>query len=621
MAELLKRTSLSNTQQKYATTIMSSAESLLQIIEDILDFSRLDSGKLELDEIEADLEQLLNDSLAMFALAARKKGLQLVSFLPPGGLPILKLDTLRLRQVLVNLLSNAIKFTDRGYVKIAVELTGNDTESLTLRISISDTGIGIAPENQQHIFDSFAQEDSSTSRRFGGTGLGLAISRELIELMGGSLLLESTVGNGATFSFELRLEKAVPGAELDSSPEFQASALIACSGDAERQQLESYLNAWGVRTHCLPTGLAVVEALSNTVNRATDLLFIGSQLPDMPGVELVDRLYRDGLTGEKHIIWLSGIDARDSHLLPPEVCELKEPVTRDELHTLLESTLGKDGERSRSTGMEEVAEGVVRIGGQVLLVEDNPVNQEVIAGMLAAVDCVVDTVPDGRSGVRMARDKTYDVILMDFRLPDIDGAEVTRQIRAGETGASRVPIIALTANAASEDRERCFNAGMDDFLAKPCTIGALAETLGRWISLSYPDAEEAADASDATTAEPWVSRFDELNLARIRGLRRPDGSDLLSHAVDVFFRTSEETMETIVSAVHGRDAALLESAAHKLKSGCANLGAISMAAACRELEEMARRGALSGAAALVEQLHNEHTLANDWLEEQVREFA
>lgn len=650
MAELMMQTSLGAAQKKYTATILSSADSLLQIINDILDFSKLESGKLQLDRVDADLEQLVDETLAMFSLEAQKKGLQLVSLLPAQGLPRLKLDTLRLRQVMVNLLGNAIKFTDEGSVTLAVELEADERDRLHLHFRVSDTGIGIAKENQERIFGSFDQEDSSTSRRYGGTGLGLTISKDLVELMGGELMLESEVGDGATFSFELPLEKTTSGGRAERLPAMQSSAIVVCAAAAQRLQIEGYLENWGVRTRTCSAGLAALDALTDVGGQAPELIVVGSQLTDMSGLELVKGLCETGRAGTARMVLLSDIAAIGQQQTAPGVYELGEPLTRRELRKALSSTLAEPIVKPQAKPMrvaqlsdqtveaadhpaDHPADNPAQASARVLLVEDNVVNQEVMSAMLSLLGCAVDFAPDGRTGVQRARDGSYDAILMDYRLPDIDGVEATQRIRASEEGGNRRPIIAFTANAANDDRERCLAAGMDDFLAKPCTIAALSETLGRWMAL--PDASETegevrkkdALQSDARQNDAGaekstaVSRFDEKKLMEISALRRADGSLMLSHAVDVFLRTSEESVEAIARAVRNQDAAALRHVAHRLKSGCDNLGAKNMATLCRKLEAMGERGDLDAADTLLSQLTEEHKLAVVWLEEQSRELA
>ncbi len=613
MAELLTRTSLSEKQKKYADTIINSGESLLQIINDVLDYSKLDSEKLELDEIETDLERLLEDTLTMFTVGAHKKGLELVGVLPVGGLPMLKLDTLRLRQVLVNLLNNAIKFTSKGHIKLTIAVLADTETNLRLEFQVSDTGIGVAPESQQKIFETFVQEDGSTTRRFGGTGLGLTISKELIELMGGTLKLESDRGLGSRFSFALTLAKADNKSLPEPLPKVKASALVACSGEA-RQPIEEYLSAWGVRCQCVPTGYAMIETLSKAAGRSKDLLIVDAQLTDMPGTVLIEQMRSRGLLKAAHAILLTAIGSDEIEISGSEISLLAKPVRRSELHDLVLSVLGQ-GKGSPITSADNYDSMVnSNLKGKVLLVEDNPVNQEVIAGMLAEIGCEAEYAEDGLSGVQMAAEVNYDAVLMDIQLPDIDGAEATRRIRSLEAGTERMPIIALTANVSKSDREYCRNAGMDDFLSKPCTIEALSNTLSRWLP-----ARSSSNLAKGPAQEE--SQFDELALARIRKLKRQDGSDMLSHAVSLFFRLAVETLDALEKAVTDDDAATLRFAAHKLKSSCANLGIVNMADLCRELEGLAHSGSTAGAGAIVEKLRTQHTAVVAWLEEQISDSA
>ena len=612
MSELLTRSRLDSQQENYARTIASSGQSLLHVINDILDFSKLEAQMVELELVETDLEQLLSDTVDMFALEAANKGLNLVLRLPSSGLANVRTDGLRLKQVLVNLMTNALKFTEHGDVVLEAECAPRWSNRLDLSFSVADTGIGIAPENHQRIFDSFSQEDGSTTRRFGGTGLGLAICRELLTLMGSSLRLVSEPGKGATFSFDLSLERP----SSDESPEevaLNGSALIVCQQATLADLLVHYLSDWGLYTRVVTSAVAAIDILTRPVGSSIDFLIVDDQLSDFAGPDLLQSVLAQGHMEAQRCITLcsfdapTGLGAIGSH-------RVSKPVKRRDVLLAIGAIEGHHVKVPPSVD----APTEQKLTGRVLMVEDNPVNQEVFSGMLTELGCDSSCAADGQSGLQLATSEDFDAVLMDFELPDINGADVARQIRALNSDRSRVPIIALTANVTAEDEAACLAAGMDAFLAKPCSIQNLGQTLVRWL----PVAEPAKEGYEETTEAPDSGgQFDELALVRIRRLKRPDGSSMLEHAVTLFLDTASESVAMLKKAAEAGDAENLRFSAHKLKSGCANLGAAGMADLCRKLEESARSGMLVEIDILIERIERELVLVIDWLEEQLRESA
>jgi signal transduction histidine kinase/ligand-binding sensor domain-containing protein/CheY-like chemotaxis protein/HPt (histidine-containing phosphotransfer) domain-containing protein len=616
MSELLARGNLTHQQQKYANTITSSGESLLQVINDVLDFSRLEADMVELDNVDTDLEQLLSETVDMFALEASRKGLELILRLPPTGLPGLQIDGMRLKQVLINLLTNALKFTEQGWVELQVAWSHIDRTRAELSFAVADTGIGIAPENQKRIFESFSQEDGSTTRRFGGTGLGLAICKELLALMGSEPKLRSEPGQGATFSFDLVANLA--SEQATSTPSLKGSALIVCQQPPLADLLEHYLADWGLYTRTVGSAVAALDMLTRPVGQSIDYLLIDDRLSDFSGADLVESALSQGLIRENKCIRLGAFDT-DIESTHPDVHRLSKPVKRLDLLQAVDNT---------DTPLEDAKPAAsasdVRLAGRVLLVEDNPVNQDVFTGMLAVIGCDSQCVADGASALTLAAEGDFDAVLMDFELPDMNGADTTRKIRALKGYRSQVPIIALTANTTPADEALCLDAGMDAFLPKPCSLGTLTECLTRWLPVVDTPAgkdESVPSDTEADTEADTTGQFDQLALARIQQLTRPDGTSMLDHAVALFLQTADESVAILRNAETVEDMEAIRFNAHKLKSGCANLGANSMAELCRQLEENARLGQPENISSLITHIESELVVVTNWLKEQLRESA
>ena len=581
MTELLSRTRLSDRQRHFTQTIRRSTESLLDIINDVLDFSKIGSNKLELDIESADLEGLLDEVIDQFSGVFAEKGVELRYLVPAFGFPALRFDALRLKQVLVNLLSNALKFTTHGFVELRADLLRDMDGTLEVTLTVRDTGIGIAADKQEHVFEAFSQEEADTARRFGGTGLGLSISKEIVELMGGELEVLSAPSEGTSFYFTLTLEKA--DARGFSPVTLDELVVEAQSPDIDLlRQVTGYLEAWNV-----------------------DARGVDAETRDTLRVRLIDTRaqvsppVQDG----DHIIEL--IAPQDTSNRPHEVVTL--PLKRTALLNRLQN-LTVDDRVPEEPAWQPV------FSATILVVEDNEINQEVLVGMLSEAGCTCVIAEDGASAVRLAAECDVDVILMDYLLPDFDGGEATRRIRAAEKGDEHIPIVALTANADAEDRRRCLDAGMDEFLAKPCRMEDLMQMLLRFL----PEVGEA-QRSPPPIHDSAEGEFDPEVLGRIRRLTRPDGGDMLTHAAQLFEKTCKSSLDGMRQAADGEDAASLRFHAHNLKSNAANLGAISMATTLREMERLAKTGDVSASAALIDEIGDHYVRASAWLKEELRE--
>lgn len=542
--DLLFETDLTEEQRELTTVSYRSAEGLLEIINEILDFSKIESGRLELEEIDLDLGQTVEEAVEALATRADAKGLDLVMLVDPEVPVALRGDPTRLRQLLLNLLSNAIKFTERGEVYLKVALEGQDQEAVRLRFSIQDSGIGIPPEARGRLFQDFSQAEDSTSRRFGGTGLGLAISRRLAMAMGGDIGLESEPGKGSTFWFTASLRRRTAIASIDDARGQLAGwrALVVDDSPASRDSLTRQLSFWGAEVSAAEDAATATEALGKAAaaGHPFQCVLVDYGLPGCNGLSLARSVRDDSRLGSPELVLLTTFGQRYHRKEAEEAgitAHLTKPVRRGRLAKVSRAQRRRsiDGPLP-SSGSNPAEEEEAQAGAppqralrpaaaadtqgdfgsaRVLLAEDNPVNQKVATWMLERMGLHVEIVSDGHQAVEAVQRGRYDLILMDHQMPVMDGCQAAEQIRAweesrgdahaGSAGAGeirhcgepgrppRIPIVALTANAAPGDRERYVRAGMDDHLAKPFNKESLHAMVCRWIPAP-------ADAGDGRRA-------------------------------------------------------------------------------------------------------------------------
>ncbi len=608
MAELLADTELSDRQRRFVGNVRRSAESLLGIINDVLDFSKMEADMIELDDAPFDLRDLVDEVAELFAERAQRKGLELICAVAPDLHTALRGDFGRLRQVLANLLSNAVKFTETGEVTVRVSCSEEDEVQSLLSFEVRDTGIGIPAEAQERIFDSFSQADSSTTRRYGGTGLGLAICKRLVHLLGGEIGLESTLGAGARFHFTARFAKEAAvergsGQILDALRAMRV--LVVDDNATNRAILEEQLAAWGI-AHASADGAVSALAWMREAAAARQpfgLVLLDKEMPDMDGIALAREIRREATAEWPPIVMLSSIwrDLDDAAMSALGIrAYLTKPVRQSQLFNTLVRVIHAERADTQEPfpPRPEAPSSLAATGRRVLLVEDNPVNQELAREMLLSLGLQVDLAEDGRRALALCGSEHYALVLMDCQMPVLDGFEATRRLRALEQAGSkgaRIPVIALTANALSGDREACIDAGMDDYLSKPFTLAQLAETVGRWLPTVAADEE----ASGSTPPEPEQVRLDPAALDAVRALQRPGAPDLAQKVITLYLQSAEGLVVDLERAAVSRDAGALTSAAHSLKSASGNVGATHLCSLCRSLESDARAGELEGAEARV----------------------
>jgi signal transduction histidine kinase/CheY-like chemotaxis protein len=608
MTELLQDTQLGPKQQRFAQTIRESAESLLDIINDILDFSKMEAGKLRLELIDVDLRNILEETIDSLASVAYDKNIELVNILPADIHTTVYADPGRLRQVLTNLVGNAIKFTEEGEVVLRVSTNEIDAGNVNVDFRIKDTGIGINPDKLEVIFDSFAQEDGSTTRLYGGTGLGLAISRQLVDLMGGDLTVDSTPGKGSTFSFSLPMKKGSASDYLPSTtPKFVAGAKILIVDDnlTNREILEHQLTTWRAYIDSAASASDALNILESAVAAGDvhDLAILDMHMPHTDGIELA-RAIRDNpdLSGLSLII-LSSVasPASEDDLKDLDIAgQLTKPIRQSQLYDSLMVVLG--GETVARSHSNLKITSVKALSGRVLLAEDNLVNQAVAIGMLEALGLSVIVAADGQEAVEKVPSEPVDVILMDCQMPGMDGFQATAAIRSMEveSDVTPTPIIAVTANALKGDRERCLAAGMDDYLTKPYTSEQLHAVLSLFLRPAAiapsADAPAQADVGDSAGESPKSeSPVDSNVLDGLSSLQKPGAPNIVKKVIDLYLESSRVLKDRLRDAVESANAALLREVAHALKSSSANVGAIGLADLCKHLEMMGREDNLSDA--------------------------
>ena len=479
MIDLTLDTSLTAGQREFLETAKISADALLTVVNDILDFSKIEAGKLEMDVSEFDLNLLMEETIRTFALRAAQKAIELTCWVRPGAPERVSADSTRLRQVIVNLLGNALKFTERGEVSLSVLAEGCAAGYTTLRFTVADTGIGIPVEKQQVIFDAFAQEDGSMSRKYGGTGLGLTISSRLVKMMGGRIWVESAPGEGSRFHFTAQVQA---GAASGGGPIEEAlrgvPALVIDNNATNRRILAETLSGWGMQVRAAADGVSAVWELGRAerAGRAFKLVLADSQMPGLSGTGLVRSLQEHGGQACPIVVMLSCAQQKDGAARFRQqgvaAC-LTKPVRRAELKAALLTALGAPSAASEpgAASAAGAAAAEAEMAGRklrILLAEDNAVNQRVARALLEKRGHTVSVAGNGREAVRLTEEQDFDLVLMDVQMPEMDGLEATAVLRAREAGGGRrLAIVAMTAHAMKGDAERCLEAGMDAYVSKP----------------------------------------------------------------------------------------------------------------------------------------------------------
>jgi signal transduction histidine kinase/ligand-binding sensor domain-containing protein/CheY-like chemotaxis protein/HPt (histidine-containing phosphotransfer) domain-containing protein len=624
MTSLLLDTRIDPAQRRFAEAIHRSADSLLAIVDDVLDFSKIEAGRLQLDPVSCDLIELVEQTVEMLAARAATKGIELLCDSPTTRLPRVRMDAVRLRQVLVNLGGNAVKFTERGEVILRLIPLRTENGSLTVRFDVADTGVGIAPENQSRIFEEFAQEDASTTRRFGGTGLGLAISRQIVELMGGQLALVSAPGVGSTFSFELSLPLVDAAAQPPEPPRSLDGlrVLVVHENAAARGLIGKALSDWAA----LPTEVrSLAEAALASAAATYDAVVIDDWLlNEADGLWKVLRSRQS--VSLRTVRLLSFVSLASDTTITQGLfdTELTKPLRLGELHRVLTGCTDEAAETFTGTNVLLPAVSLAPLAGRVLVVEDQPLNREVAIGILASLGLQAQTANDGRQALEILQKQRFDVVLMDCEMPVMDGFSATTALRRREPEGTHVPVIALTADATAAGREACLAAGMDDYLAKPFRREALHAMLAQWLgdkAQSEPQHEPKTAGSMIVSPPPGEPTLDGATLDALRALPRNGQKDMLEHIGELYLSDSRNLIASIEKSLGAGDSADLARAAHAWRSYNGNVGALGLARLCRELEDTARQSNFAAAREIYAQIRTLHVRVRDELEFAMRRSA
>ena len=624
MANLLLDTPLGAEQVEFAETIKNSADSLLRIINDILDFSKIEAGKLELEIIDFDLRGTLDEVGDLMALKAHEKGLEFVSNIHRHVPLLLFGDPGRLRQILINLIGNAIKFTEKGEIAIHVSLEENDKTHATIRFEIIDTGIGIPNDRMEQLFKPFSQIDSSSTREFSGTGLGLTISKQLSEMMGGRIGVESREGKGSKFWFTAVFEKQLERSrKRDILPGDIRNKYILIVDDnaTNRHVLREQLKSWGCQFNEASSGEEALKKMRQGIddNHPFDLAILDMQMPGMDGETLGRKIKQDSDLKNTILVLMTSIGKRgDARRLEKIgfVGYLTKPVKQSQLYDCLVTVSGLGNETAleqpmsiftRHTSIEKQMRTA-----RILLAEDNITNQKVALNTLKKFGYNADVVKNGKEAFEALKKIPYDIVLMDCQMPVMDGYEATNEIRKwektlkdgatdcsdlhleSETRSKRVPIIAMTAHALKGDREKCLTAGMDDYIAKPIHPKKLCDVIEKWIN----EPEEMHESQIVHESIPKNNIFDKNSfIDRLLG-----DEDLAKEIIKGFLEDSLRQINILKEAVDNKNANVIHCQAHSLKGAAANISATALKELAYQIEIAGKTGDLIKAASLIPKL-------------------
>jgi signal transduction histidine kinase/CheY-like chemotaxis protein/HPt (histidine-containing phosphotransfer) domain-containing protein/putative methionine-R-sulfoxide reductase with GAF domain len=635
MTELLLDTDLDAEQQEYLRLVKVSADALLELIDDILDFSKVEAGKLTLDSVDFSLRSTLAHGLKPLALRAHQKGLELVVDVPWDTPDALVGDPGRLRQIILNLVGNALKFTERGSVIVRVTTESEEADSARLHFTVTDTGIGIPPDKHALVFEAFEQADTSTTRRYGGTGLGLAITRRLVEMMSGRIWVESAVGEGSTFHFTARFgvgHPVTPPSPLPLEELLGASALVVDDHAINRRIVLDMLTRWGLEATAVGGADAALGAIQHAraAGRPFALVLTDSEMPGMDGFSLCERIRADSANAGVTLIMLSSVGRPGDAARCREIGiagYLAKPIAQEEL---LDAILTATVARPKPGGsLALVTRHVLRERRRrlrILLAEDNPVNQQLAVRLVERQGHTCEVANTGHEALEALRRERFDLVLMDVQMPGMDGLEATAAIRDLEAQAAsgswapgvgssftvggRIPVVAVTAHAMKGDRERCLDAGMDGYLTKPIRPAELASAIERWLPRDSLATPPVAPPAPAGKVVPSSSPPVDLEAAR----RLAAGDEALrAEIAALFVESCQQHRVDLRNALQAKDCARIAQIAHTLKGASGTVGAATAQALAGELEALSREGHQDRLITLADELERELERAAEFL--------
>lgn len=658
MTELLLETDLTPQQRNLATTTYRSAEGLLDIINDILDYSKIEAGKLELEKVEFNLQESIEDVAETLAESAQRKGLELIVEIQTDNYSAVHGDPARLRQVLFNLIGNAIKFTEQGEIYIKVSAETVSVNEAKFRLQVADTGVGIDSNHRDKLFEVFTQADGATTREYGGTGLGLAISKQLVNLMGGNIGFVSEVGKGSVFWFELTLQVDVTEDSYSSSKVLQGyKILLVDDNSSQRALLDKQLTASGAEVTQVEEGAQAVNVVTKQQDSIPfDVVMIDLHMPGMSGLEVARTINEKKRNQKPYLLILNTIyetfSMEQAHGCGI-IAQIAKPVRQLELINTLHTIVSENvSDKQNVVNCSEQRGGLsvekVQFDADILIVEDNVVNQRLAQHMLKDLGCHIDTADNGEQAVLAIQNKCYDLVFMDCQMPVLDGYQATQQIRAYEAeqnetsqGGTQLPIIALTANALSHDRAKCLDSGMSDYLSKPFRKHQLQEVLSKWlphrllgslqqdevqndqkpdeIKTALPDIlqEQASQESTSIKTPVQPPALDKEIISEIKLMMDDDGDDFFSELKNCFIQDFTLGLQALEKAYQEKDPESVRVTAHGMKSTSGNLGAFELSAMCKRIENMGKQQVLDKVGVLIEKTKSEYSRVSNALEQEL----
>ena len=619
MTQLLLGTALSPEQREYAETVQLSTDLLFGMVNDLLDFSKLAAGKVVLQQTDFDLEQVVETAVGLFGERAQRSGVELILDADDGVPRLLRGDPARLQQVLVNLISNAVKFTERGEVVVRLIKEAETAATASVRCEVCDTGIGIAPEAQKLLFQPFSQVDGSTTRKYGGSGLGLAISAQLVERMGGRIEVESAPGCGSVFRFTMKLHKQRPyaGAVSNSCVGLERLRMLVIEDNATlAASLLKRLAGWGVRADAAADAAGALEHLRAHAAAGTpyDAAIVDLHSPIAGSVQLMRAVKADPAIGGLWVIATSSPAAEASngarHFAYVDRW-LARPIRPSQLLLSLKELLAQ---RHREQQAIQGGDGAALEGPQthhrpahpmrVLVVEDNAINQKLALNQLRKLGYAADAIDNGTAALDLMARSAYAAVLMDCQMPKMDGYATTAEIRRREAGRQHTIVIAMTAFAHDGARERCFAAGMDDYISKPVRLEALEAALTRWVPLK--GMSNGQNLTARTMSPSSCESIDPEVMIELLDLSRScESGDFLGELIDMFYAELDARVASIREAWSRGDLGELDERAHEFKGSCLSLGLTRMASLCGQIEALAREGTVAAVPALLGQIEQE----------------
>ena len=650
MAELLLNTSLSNKQSHLTNIIQQSGTNLLNLINDILDLSKIEAGKLELNNSSHDLRLIMEEVASTFSERASSKGLELTCIYPASDHSLFICDKQRLMQVLSNLISNAVKFTDNGEVTLELSFGDQEYDQL-LHFEVRDTGIGIPEEEQDSIFESFSQSQQTHESTTKGTGLGLTICKHIVEMMGGHIGVNSTLA-GSTFWFTAKLEKDTNHSLQDTTTNKHLldglKVLIVDDNASNSENIAQQLEEWSIQAVTVSNAESAINLLEEAQknDQPFSLAMLDHDMPDISGVNLAKIVKKNKVLTEVPLILMNSISDLEETMVWTTAgikSYLTKPVRQSELYAALVASLSLPDRKKLSSDKKLDSKAQIKqFNAHILIVEDNPVNQELAELMLEDHGCTVEIANNGKNALGVLeenKDNLFDLILMDCQMPVMDGYATTKMIRKNMQEDDHLPIIALTANAMEGDRQRCLDAGMDDYLTKPFKRDQLSAALEKWLPvieiINEDKNNDPNDVEESSSQEEFnieqalsenvesddpqeeINKHTELSeeilnrttLDNIRALQREGAPDILEKIIGLYLDNSNNIIDDIQQAVEKRDAKKIRSTTHNLKSSSANLGADKLAELCKEMESLGKNNQLEEIDQMHDQLKQQYEFA------------